>query len=431
MPEAGDLNEVTRWLVERSADITSVSDVRRQREAIKSRTEGVTAPTWLCLSLGERLLSKIQPDLVFGDEAFRRGIERRAGPVLGDRTPPKSWRLGGSNAPIDVLLIIASNSFDAASERTEALLRTALAAGLTQSYREMAERIDDLEHFGFRDGISQPKVAGSDPGGEMQPGHFVFGYPKHPGGRPTTALHDPNGLATNGSLMVARRLQQEVKLFRDFCEAEATRLKAEWPSLTGDHLQALLVGRWPKGSLVSTLHASDPGFSEDNMFDFTDDVDGLRCPFGAHIRKVNPRKGPRDTVEVPRILRRGIPFGPRYEIAPEAERGLLFVSFQTSISDSFEFLSAKWMNARDKPGPASGHDLLVGRSVSERSLTINSPSGPVPVNDGRKEWIRPTGGAYLFCPGRSALKRFEPRSAPSITTRATRAWLWLSDRVGK
>lgn len=429
--EGADWQGVAQWLADRASDVTTVTDVRSQREPIKEISES-NELTWLCLAVSERVMANTQPDVLFSDDAFRRGMVRRAGPVLGDRTPPKDWKVGGPSSVIDVLLLVGSNNRAAAEARANQLVNGASAAGLSESYRETAERIEDLEHFGFRDGISQPRVLGSDSNGEFEAGHFVFGYPKWPGVEPNIVQNDPRGVTRNGSLLVLRRLRQDVERFRSFCDAEANRIQAQWPELTSDHLQALMVGRWPMGTLVSSSQTSDPGRSPDeNNFDFSDDGDGLRCPFGAHIRKVNPRNGPKDVVNVPRFLRRGIPFGPRFEENPSAERGLLFISFQTSIVDTFEFVTAKWMNVPEKPGPNGGHDMLVGRSNTARRLTIKSSNGPIEVSDGGQQWITPTGGAYLFAPSRSGLSKFTTRPELSLRTRVVRGWMQLTDYLAK
>jgi hypothetical protein len=110
---------------------------------------------------------------------------------------------------------------------------------------------------------------------------------------------------------------------------------------------------------------------------------------------------------------------------------LFFVSFQTSIVDTFEFITAKWMNAPTKPAPAAGHDLLVGRSNAERRLTLKTRCGPIPVADGNEEWITPTGGAYLFAPSRSGLAAFANRPAVPVKTRVARAWMQLTDSVSR
>jgi Dyp-type peroxidase family len=428
--EGTDWQGVAQWLTDRASDVTTVAEVRSQRNTMKAASES-SGLTWLCLAVSERVLANTQPDVVFSDDAFRRGMIRRAGPVLGDRTLPKDWKVGGDYTVVDVLLIIGSNSRTAAEARMERLVQSALTARFFLSYQETAEKIEDREHFGFRDGISQPRVIGNDADGELQAGYFVFGYPKWPGSTPVNVLRDPRGITRNGSLLVLRRLRQDVEQFRSFCDAETSRIQVQWPELTSAHLQALIVGRWPNGAVVSPSHTTDPGPSDENDFDFGNDSDGRVCPFGAHIRKVNPRRGPRDTVEVPRILRRGIPFGPRYEENPAAQRGLLFISFQTSIADTFEFITAKWMNVPEKPAPAAGHDMLVGRSHTARSFTIKSPYGPIVVSDGGQQWITPTGGAYLFAPSRSALAKFATRPDRSLRTRVVKGWMQLTDYLAK
>lgn len=68
-----------------------------------------------------------------------------------------------------------------------------------------------------------------------------------------------------------------------------------------------------------------------------------RCPFAAHIRKTNPRADLGNT-ESHRILRQGIPFGPevsareKQQKKTESARGLLFVCYQSSIGNGFEFI---------------------------------------------------------------------------------------------
>jgi Dyp-type peroxidase family len=244
-----------------------------------------------------------------------------------------------------------------------------------------------------------------DADGDMAAGHFVFGYPRQPGAAPFSPVIDPRGLTDNGSLLVFRRLEQNVPAFRQFCAAEVTRIGDKWPGLTAEHLAALIVGRWPSGAPVREGQTTDPGGQVDNAFDFLNDADARSCPFGAHIRKVNPRKGPKDVLEVPRILRRGIPFGPAFDEAPHvATRGLAFVAFQTSIRGQFELLTQRWMNSG--LNPARGHDLLLGRSEGPRSMDVVGPLGRVSVVAPATHWITPTGGAYLFAPSRSGLAKF-------------------------
>jgi hypothetical protein len=115
------------------------------------------------------------------------------------------------------------------------------------------------------------------------------------------------------------------------------------------------------------------------------------------------------------MLRRGIPFGPTYDhrnpSAPEnrIERGLLFVSYQSQIGRQFEVLNTDWMNSFN--GPQSvGFDLLVDQSVptesghhaSKAAEFHHSASNGVGIPfDAPRQWIVPTGAAYLFTPSLS------------------------------
>lgn len=91
--------------------------------------------------------------------------------------------------------------------------------------------MDDLEHFGFLDGISRPQVAGFDGVGELQPGNFVFGYQKIAGSEPFWPVVDLSGLTDNGSLLVYRRPAQDSEAFRALCASEAAPIAAQWPGI--------------------------------------------------------------------------------------------------------------------------------------------------------------------------------------------------------
>ena len=82
------------------------------------------------------------------------------------------------------------------------------------------------------------------------------------------------------------------------------------------------------------------------------DKEGAICPFSAHIRKSYPRDDTDPavpplrevTTQTHRLLRRGIPFGPVSPSTPMSpiqdgiDRGLVFLAYQTSIEDQFEFV---------------------------------------------------------------------------------------------
>ena len=290
------------------------------------------------------------------------------------------------------------------------------------------------------------------------PGQFVFGYPGQSREDPVQAGPSRDGAADwvrNGSLLTLRRLRQDVPRFRDFTSRESARLRAisGFEHWTDETLQAALVGRWPDGSaLTRTEGAPDPAATDDmlsaNYFSFAAaeqpievcadphvaaeglemapevvaelrtiggtpaDPSGMRCPQAAHIRKVNPRdlatdQGGPDVTLTTQVLRRGIPWGARYQAgeAPEAaDRGLLFMGWQTSIEDQFELLNSKWMNRKRAPEGTAGHDLLVGQAAVRRCELFGSDGRTEAVEATGETWIVPTGGGYFFGPSLSALR---------------------------
>jgi Dyp-type peroxidase family len=270
--------------------------------------------------------------------------------------------------------------------------------------------------------------------------------------------------ARDGSFLVVRRLRQYVDHFEAFLEENARTLGVdkEW-------LAAKLMGRWRSGApLLRTDGCDDATLAVDdianNDFAFgvastlrapklggdypvsTGDPAGVVCPFAAHIRKTFPRDDvgtasstilskdgepylPGDFRDVPpiglvrtqthRILRRGIPFGPAYAAdCAGVERGLMFVCFQTSIQDQFEFVT-RWMNSPDFKDKTlddgtlqTGHDLIAGQAGGSRErqfrLALKRPDGsPYDVIlRTADEWVVPTGGGYFFSPSIDALRNF-------------------------
>ena len=351
------------------------------------------------------------------------------------------------------------------------------AGGMTVLYEETGGKLDDIgsEHFGFQDGISQPGVRGVLPGRPPRyvntrtiaasanpeswmygypgqylvwPGEFVFGYPTE-GGDPRLAAPPQTpgpGWSINGSYLVLRRLRQDVAGFRAFLadQAEALRRQPGFDDMTADMLGAQLFGRWPSGAPVSRVPTGDDeqlgrDFLANNHFDYGTDSDplpligggktntypeatadpvGLTCPLAAHIRKVNTRGTPNDqggrrASFNRRLLRRGLPFGPRLpESGPDpvdGNRGLLFLSYQTSIVDQFEFLNNAWMSDPVAPRSPSGHDMVIGQNGQPgedrvRSCTLVRATGQAATVTAAADVVTPTAGGYFFSPSISALR---------------------------
>jgi Dyp-type peroxidase family len=280
----------------------------------------------------------------------------------------------------------------------------------------------------------------------LWPGAFVFGYetpaadPLLPG---PPALPGPPW-SRNGSYAVYRRLRQDVVGFREFAAEQAVALQQQgFSGMTGETLQANLFGRWPSGApLARTPDGDDPDLGRDplanNHFGFAADTPtlplvgggstntfpeakadpvGLTCPLASHIRKVNTRdvgsdQGGRRASFQRRILRRALPFGPRLpESGPDpagGDRGLMFLCYQASIVDQFEFLSNAWMGDPIAPRSPGGHDMVIGQNGQpgeqrERSCVILKPpqAGTVTAT---ADAVIPTAAGYFFTPSLSALR---------------------------
>jgi hypothetical protein len=85
-----------------------------------------------------------------------------------------------------------------------------------------------------------------------------------------------------------------------------------------------------------------------------------------------------------------------------ADRGLVFVCFNASISRQFESVQLQWLN--DGNGFHIGHDsdFLLGSPLGTGKMTLQgdppfflSPQGP---------FVSTRGGEYLFVPGITALR---------------------------
>ena len=183
---------------------------------------------------------------------------------------------------------------------------------------------------------------------------FVFGYSaqdENDDHAEAPPLPMSQSWLRNGSYMVFRRLKQLVPEFRAFVKQEASRL-----GIDEELLEARLVGRWKSGAplIVAPLQddaalGGDP--MRNNAFEFAADQGQRRCPFAAHIRKTYPRDDINEAAtQMRRIRRAGIPFGPEVDEAEDEagasqnDRGLMFVCYQTSIVNQFEFVQSSWAN---------------------------------------------------------------------------------------
>jgi len=468
----------------RITDLEKVLDFKAERKARLARSnaaEDAMVATWTAITFSFGGLSILTSDAaLFKDTEFRQGLAKSSSRLGDPAGSPSSWRIGQEGHVPDALLIVASDLDSDREEVVEELINQIMNSGVSVEYREDGHDLSfysdadhkypsGREHFGFKDGISQPGIRGFLPSGSyLTPrvpitwddgsgpeyadigkplvcvGQFLLGYaqqidtfPRQAG--PIQSLgNESNAIAPawakNGSFLVFRRLSQDVQGFRNFAASQADQAKQ--PLLGADRLAALLVGRWPSGApvirspLVDTPPQADSSAAnafafgtENTNLSLPDDTDGKVCPVAAHIRKVNPRdqdtdQGAASATLMRRILRRGLPYGPPLPPgqteAVRGDRGLLFLSYQSSIAQQFEFLASQWMNSAQLPTNPSGYpeglgfDMLVGQNPvdRERFAYLRLPNRDVKLTttvSNIKEWITATGGGYFFAPSLSAI----------------------------
>ncbi len=360
---------------------------------------------------------------------FRHGMASRA-TLLGDVGPndPDDWEAGLGGSDAHVLLTINAQEPD---DRGRALGKMRAAMDEVGGVRVVAQQETALlegsrEHFGYADGFAQPAVEGSSDdraagggvplaGGAwrpLAPGEFILGYPDEdtrsdPKRRLPTAPAAP--LGRSGTYMVWRKLYQDVARWRRVIRDAAKLYEA------GDErmLSAKVVGRWDNGAPLEqhpdrppeSFDAGDPGA---NDFRYDGDLDGMRCPVGAHIRRSNPRDALGFEGHLSfrhRMIRRGMPYG---EVLPQGvldddgtDRGLVFVSFQASISRQFEGVQVQWLNAGNIFGLGHDKDFLLGDPRGTGKMTIQGR--PPFFLTPQEVFVRTRGGEYLFVPGMTGL----------------------------
>jgi Dyp-type peroxidase family len=386
-------------------------------------------------------------------EAFVQGIARRKD-LLGDtgQNDPDHWLFGAEhNDAVHAVLTVAADRPDqlrkALGEERQQIACNRLAIVFEQQGGTLPGKRRGTEHFGFKDGISQPGVQGFDPPDPERPEHqddkpgtrmipageFVVGHPMDH--RLPAWLPD---WMRDGSFQVVRRLGQDVtgwwtqaaRHLKELKEQEAVPEDA-----TDEWVAARLVGRWPSGAPVGTFPDADPpappGPETENDISYHDDQEGRVTPLFCHLRKISPRDGLRadadDTVTVPekgvldghRIMRRGVPYGPLMDDAggdvadADVSRGLVFVGYQSDLVAQFEFVQRNWVQSEDFPerDPKPGRDGVLGLEG-----TVSFPAerlGPTACAAlDMRQFVRTEGAVYAFAPSLSALRSLAEGTIP-------------------
>lgn len=413
------------------------------------------------LNLSDTVLRTFPPELQQGISASSRSL------LLGDveSSAPENWNVGNPAAnPFHIMLLLHAGMAVEAGATIRDFVDDLVATlnGVEVVHTEWGyRRDDDKEHFGFRDGIAQPKITGInmvDRSGKpyadsVATGEFILGYlngynlypsvpavprnedphdilpplnnPRHV--HPLYQMSQLKDLGANGSYIVYRKMRQDVLTFWKFIAEETERLDGV---VTIDRmlwLASKMVGRYPNGDpLVSD--ANKLVHNDDFLYADTDS-EGAHCPFGSHIRRTNPRDTLHPlstddslaTVAKHRILRRGRLYGAslfdlglfdnentksQLELLLNLEddkvnRGLHFICVNTNIQRQFEFIQNTWSNNPNFNGLYQNKDAIIGDNgqAIQAPSYMHIPDTPVRVRTkALPRFVTVLDGAYLFMP---------------------------------
>jgi Dyp-type peroxidase family len=449
--------DVSRFVLLRVTDaaaargwLRSVAESVSTADAVAPPTSGAAAPVFnlAFTAAGLRALGLAEANLSGFSHEFREGmVTPHRQRLLGDfgESDPQRWRWGGpNNEPVHVMLLLYAPDESSMEAFWERHRREVSSAGL-----ECVGRLDGTtlpgrrEHFGFRDGIGQPSVKCVDTGGpvanQVALGEFVLGYPNEydvlPDSPALTELQGDVGLLAadaatgrrdfgrNGSYLVFRQMSQDVRGFWSFVREHAGSDEAVVK------LASQMVGRWPSGAPLALHPDADPGgLSDEDDFGYRpDDPHGERCPVGSHVRRTNPRDGLLDSTTEQstritnhhRIIRRSRAYGataagsmsPSELLtapAPGHEVGLHFLCFNANIANQFQFIQFNWAGSAKFERFYNDPDPLIGvrdAGAAGPPPVFTIPGTPVrKVVSGLKRFVEVHGGAYLFMPGKRAIR---------------------------
>jgi cytochrome P450/deferrochelatase/peroxidase EfeB len=417
------------------------------------RDKNSPPPYWLCVGFTFRGLLALgisdtdRAEFELAHKAFVRGPDHRdaarANGDVGD-SQPAFWELGGGH-PVDMVLSLYADDRKELAERRDQL-RALCSEHRMEHVTEdrdwaSAEVLRDDQgrhrvHFGYVDGLAQPRLAIDDApplpaADDMQPlagvGEFLLGekYPNVFGGRSSLGGLSA-ALARNGTFAALRVMEQHVAAFERLLDqaAKDNEVKRDW-------VAAKLMGRWFDGTPVSLSpdEPPKPGATVDNAFDYLpsnrnphthDDSAGLRCPVGAHARRMNPRSARvAGRPNSRRMLRRGMPYGARFDPDhPDGKRrGLIGLFLCADLDRQFEFVLRQWAQGdlatsglKDQQDPFIGaQQALPGGPLQPGLFRIPRPSPLPEIEIQLPRLVKTVGSAYLFMPGLGGLRHLAER----------------------
>lgn len=321
--------------------------------------------------------------------------------ALGDRGDsefPNWWGGAFTNAVIDCVVHAYALTADVLAAFVATIAAAAASAGVRELYRiEQQYLPDDLIHFGYRDGISEPDLGWPTewpPAGTYtDPGtlnNFVIGYPGS-AFSPGPSAGNAGAFAKDGCYLAFRVISQDTAGFEKFLEDNSPNDK--------ELLAAKVMGRWRNGSpLILSPDAPSDATRDSTVYSYADDA-GKICPYSAHTRVANPRDQQIDSVDapVPRLIRRGVVYG-----SPEGtgDRGLVGLFLCGSLAGQFELICS-WINTNNfsdvfSPGfntqdAMAANRLQPGADTSFMNLPL-------------RQFLTTRGTAYCLLPSMTTLR---------------------------
>lgn len=466
-----DLSEIQAYLLKDYSEMAcskyylmQVTDPAAAKSFFSSVADNIThanaSVTDTCLNIGFtsnglKALGYHETNMHSFSREFREGmVTEHRQRLLGDfeSSDPLKWQWGGPATDRVDLVLMAFGKDSATAESLFQELKQKFNVALSVVHILDGKPLpNDREHFGFKDGLSQPVIKGSGikaagNNNDIDPGEFVLGYKNEYNVYPDTALlkvsqgktellaDNAEGIADeqtqekykdvgqNGTYFVLRQLEQNVDGFWEFLKNQTSGKDEKARNEEATMLAAKMMGRWPGGAPL-VKHDKDPGIdSDENDFNYLkEDKEGEKCPFGAHIRRTNPRdvfeESPQKVsltlTRRHRIMRRVRSYGEDFISSaenhkPNGKVGLLFGCFNANISKQFEFIQYTWANSPKFKRLYADPDPFIGvREDPDKKLeqifTIPQATKNRVITD-LQSFVTVKGGAYFFFPSITVLK---------------------------
>jgi deferrochelatase/peroxidase EfeB len=393
---------------------------------------GITWPGMIALKI-----EALVPTLSFKSfGAFTEGAAARA-KLVGDIGPsaPEHW-IGDFGRGRDHVLVtlhaMSPEAMSSYSERLSALF--ADGGAFREIWRQDGMALMEMHdgklvptfkvHFGYTDGISMTTIRGGPehyPADHQQPCEpwlFVLQDQAE-----NYFVPEPRQLGLNGSFAAFKMIETDVVGFENFLQSNKDTIDPEL-------LAAKICGRWRNGvPLALSPETDNPvgGISREqlNNYDYVNadgsgDPKGMRCPVGAHMRRINPRGQPvfgqghlGGSNNTHRVIRRGMPYGPIYDPTQPydgIERGLLGYFINSNLENQYEFVLSQWVNDSEFAGAVRLHpqakDPMVGTQDPATSIfVIPQANGAPPIKvTGFPSFVTTRAAAYCFLPSVTAIK---------------------------